>query len=167
VSRTTSGLAPIYDWTVSAGTIIEGQGTPTIKVDTTGLAGQTVKATLSMGGYTMDCSASCAVSIPLPEAKCRKFDEFPDISLNDIKARLDHYGVEIQNDPTATAYIIVHPGRSGRPGEVQRQTARMVDYLINSRGMDARRIITVVGDMREELLVELWACPQGTTPPNR
>ena len=167
VPSTTAGFAPIYNWSVSAGTIIEGQGTPTIKVDTTGLAGQTVKATLSMGGYTVDCSASCAVSIPVPQAKCRKFDEFPDISLNDIKARLDNFGVEIQNDPTATAYLIVHPGRSGRPGEVQKQTSRMVDYLVNSRGIDARRIVTLVGGTRDGLLVELWSCPQGTTPPNK
>lgn len=166
VSSTTSGVAPIYNWSVSAGTIIEGQGTPTIKVATTGLAGQTIKATLSMGGYTMDCSASCAVSIPVPEAKCRKFDEFPNISRNDEKARLDNYGIELQNDPTATAYIIVYPGRSGRQGDVQRHTTRLVDYLVNSRIIDARRIVTLVGGTRDELMVELWTCQQGATPPN-
>jgi len=166
VSSTTSGVAPIYNWTVSAGTIIEGQGTPTIKVDTTGLAGQTIKATLSMGGYTLDCSASCAVSIPVPEAKCRRFDEFPNISRNDEKARLDNYAADLQNDPTATAYIVVHPGRSGKPGEIQRRTTRIVDYLVNSRLIDARRIITLVGGPRDELLVELWTCQQGATPPN-
>ena len=166
VSSTTSRVAPIYNWSVSAGTIIEGQGTPTIKVDTTGLAGQTIKATLSMGGYTMDCSASCAVSIPVPEPRCRKFDEFPDISRNDEKARLDNYGVELQNDPSSTAYIIVYPGRSGKPGDVQRHTTRIVDYLVNSRGIDARRFVTLVGGTRDELMVELWSCPQGATPPN-
>jgi hypothetical protein len=166
VSTSTPGPAPIYNWSVSAGTIIEGQGTPTIKVATTGLAGQTIKATLSMGGYTMDCSASCAVSIPVPEAKCRKFDEFPDISRNDEKARLDNYGIELQNDPTSTAYIIVYPGRSGKQGDVQRHTTRIVDYLVNSRIIDARRIVTLVGGTRDELMVELWTCQQGATPPN-
>lgn len=166
VTGGTPGVAQTYNWTVSAGTIIEGQGTPTIKVDTTGLAGQTVKATLSMGGYTMDCSASCAVSIPIPEAKCRKFDEFPDISRNDEKARLDNYGIELQNDPTSTAYVVVYPGRNGKPGDVQRHTTRIVDYLVNSRGIDARRIVTLVGGARDELMVELWICPQGATPPN-
>jgi hypothetical protein len=161
-----NGSAPIYNWSVSAGTIIEGQGTPSIKVDTTGLAGQTVKATLSMGGYQLDCSASCAVSIPVPEAKCRKFDEFPDISRNDEKARLDNYGVELQNDPTSTAYVMVHPGRSGKPGDVQKHMTRIVDYLVNSRGIDARRVVTLVGGARDELMVELWTCPQGATPPN-
>ena len=38
-------VAPVYNWNVSAGRIIEGQGTSTIRVDTTGLAGQTVTAT--------------------------------------------------------------------------------------------------------------------------
>jgi hypothetical protein len=159
-------MPPIYNWSVSAGTITEGQGTSSIRVDTTGLAGQTVKASLSMGGLTMDCSGSCAVSIPIPGAKCRKFDEFPDISRNDEKARLDNYGVEIQNDPTTTAYVVVYPARSGKRGEVQRHSARIVDYLVNSRAIDARRIVTLVGGARDELMVELWSCPQGKTPSN-
>ena len=44
-SRYTGGTGerhPVYNWTVSAGTIIEGQGTDTIKVDTTGLGGSNV-----------------------------------------------------------------------------------------------------------------------------
>jgi hypothetical protein len=118
-----------------------------------------------MGGYTLDCSASCAVSIPVPEAKCRKFDEFPDISRNDEKARLDNYAADLQNDPTATAYIVVHPGRSGKPGDVQRHTTRIVDYLVNSRLIDAKRIVTIVGVAGDELSVELWTCQQGAAPP--
>jgi hypothetical protein len=106
------------------------------------------------------------VQIPIPEAKCRKFDEFPDISRNDEKARLDNLGIELQNDPTSTAYIIVSPGRSKKPGEVQRRATRIAEYLVNSRRIDARRIVAVVGSPREELLVELWVCPQGATPPN-
>jgi len=167
VSGGTPAIAPIYNWTVSAGTIIEGQGTSSIKVDTTGLAGQTVKAMLSMGGYNLDCSASCAVSISVPPAKCRTFDEFPDISRNDEKARLDNFGVELQNDPTSTAYVIVYPGPSSKSGDVQKHITRIVDYLVNSRVIDARRIVTVVGSAREELMVKLWICPQGTRPPNK
>src|SRR5215212_11266838 len=61
-----ANVTPVYNWTVSAGTIIEGQGTDTIKVDTKGLAGQTIRASLSMGGYNLECAADCAVPIPLP-----------------------------------------------------------------------------------------------------
>lgn len=161
-----ANITPVYNWTVSAGTIIEGQGTDTIKVDTKGLAGQTVRASLSMGGYNLECSADCAVSIPLPKMVGRKFDEFPDISRNDEKARLDNFGIELQNDPTATGYVIVYPGRTSKRAEVQDHFGRVIEYLVNSRGMDASRIKTIEGPKRDKLHVELWITPQGATPPN-
>src|SRR5215510_2580827 len=161
-----ANVTPVYNWTVSAGTIIAGQGTESIKVDTAGLGGQTVRASLSIGGYNLECSADCAVTIPLPKLSNRKFDEFPDISRNDEKARLDNFAIELQNDPTATAYVIVYPGRSSKRGEVQYHASRVVDYLVNSRGLDQKRIVTLVGPARDGLFVELWITPQGATPPN-
>ena len=158
-------VSPVYNWTVSQGTIVEGQGTSSIRVDTTGLAGQTVKATLSMGGYTIDCSATCSASVPIPAAKCRKFDEFPEISRNDEKARLDNYAVEIQNDPSATAYVVIYPARAGKSANTQRHTPQIVDYLVNTRGIDTHRIVTLVGGARDSMSIELWSCPQGATPP--
>jgi PKD-like domain len=169
-SRLTGGVPAntnaVYNWTVSAGTITQGQGTDTIKVDTTGLGGQTVRASLSVGGYTLECAADCGVSIPLPKLYGRKFDEFPDISRNDEKARLDNYAIELQNDPTSTAYVIVYPGRHGKRGEVQEHANRVVEYLVHSRGLDKGRIVTLVGPVRDNLFVELWVTPQGAAPPN-
>ena len=164
VTGGSSSVAQTYNWTVSAGRITDGQGTGTIHVDTTGLAGQAVTATLSMGGYNLDCTATCTVQFPAPIA-CKKFDEFPAIAYNDEKARLDNYAIELQNDPTATAYVIVYPGQRGRPGDVQKQTTRLVDYLVNSRGINAQRIVTLVGPSRDELVIELWLCPQGAKGP--
>lgn len=163
----TPSIAPVYNWTVSAGTIVSGQGTNTIKVDASGLAGQTVRASLSMPGYgSLLCSADCGVSIPIPRIVSRKFDEFPDIQRNDEKARLDNLAIELQNDPTATAYVVVYPGRKGKRGEVQHHSSRIVEYLVSSRGIDAHRVVTLVGSPRNELWVELWLTPQGATPPN-
>jgi hypothetical protein len=161
-----ANTSAVYNWTVSAGTIISGQGTDTIKVDTTNLGGQSVTATLSVGGYNLDCAASCSIVTPLPAPTNRKFDEFPDISRNDEKARLDNYMIELQNDPGATAYVIVYPGRTGKHGIVQQHAARIVDYLVNSRGLDKSRITTLVGPTRDQLNVELWVAPAGATPPN-
>ena len=161
----TAGITPVYNWTVSAGTIMEGQGTDTIKVDTTGLAGQSIRASLSLGGYNLECAANCAVTIPVPKLTSRRFDEFPDISRNDEKARLDNFGIEMQNDPSATAYVIVYPGKSGKRGEVQEHAGRVVEYLVNSRGLDQQRIVTLVGPVRNALHVELWITPRGATPP--
>ncbi|HET9526189.1 MAG TPA: hypothetical protein VFO99_08485 [Pyrinomonadaceae bacterium] len=166
LSGGTPGITPVYNWTVSAGTIIEGQGTDRIKVDTTGMAGQTIRASLSVDGYNLECAADCAVTIPAPKLTSRRFDEFPDIARNDEKARLDNFGIELQNDPKATAYVIVYPGKSGKRGEVQEHAGRIVDYLVNSRGLDQRRIVTLVGPKRDQLHVELWITPQGAPPPN-
>lgn len=153
-----------FNWTVSAGTIIAGQGTPSITVDTKGLAGQTVKADFSMTGFPTDCAASCVVQIPLPRTVCAKFDEFPDLPRNDEKARLDNFAVQLQSDPRATGYVVMHPGSKGRSKDVQKHSSRIVDYLVNTRGLDGKRIVVVTGSAREELTIELVACPQGASP---
>jgi hypothetical protein len=161
-----ANVTPVYNWTVSAGTIITGQGTDTITVDTKGLAGQTVRASLSMGGYNLECAADCAVTIPLPKRESQKFDDYLNIARNDEKARLDNFGIELQNDPTATGYVIVYPGRTSKRAEVQDQFGRVIDYLVNSRQIDKSRIRTIEGPKREQLSKELWVTPQGATPPN-
>jgi hypothetical protein len=119
-----------------------------------------------MGGYNHECTADCAVTLPVPKLVSRRFDEFPDIARNDEKARLDNFAIELQSDPSATAYVIVYPGKSGKRAEVQEHSGRVVDYLVNSRGLDQRRIVTLVGPKRDQLHVELWLTPQGATPPN-
>lgn len=160
----TGNLPLIYNWTVTAGRITSGQGTSSITVDTTGLEGQSLKATLVMGGYEEECSASCTIQFPIP-LTCRKFDEFPDIARNDEKARLDNFAIELQNDPTSIAYLIIYPGPRGRPGTVQTRSTRIIDYMVNSRGFDSRRMVTLVGPQREQLMIELWICPQGAPAP--
>lgn len=161
-----ANVAPVYNWTVSAGTIIAGQGTDTIQVDTKGLAGQTVRASLSMGGYNLECAADCAVSIPLPKPSIEVFDEFGDIARNDEKARLDNFAIALQQDPTSTGYVIVYPGSTSKRAEVQDHFGRVIDYLVNSRQIDKSRIRTIEGRKKDRLSVQLWIAPQGATPPN-
>ena len=164
LSGGTGNVPSIFNWTVSSGRIISGQGTSSITVDTSGLEGQSLKASLSMGGYEVECAASCTIEFPVPLTS-RKFDEFPDIARNDEKARLDNLVIELQNDPTATAYILIYPGARGRAGEVQTRSTGIIDYLVNSRGIDSRRIVTLVGPRRDELMVQLWVSPQGAPAP--
>lgn len=59
-------MEPTYSWTVSAGKITAGQGTPTIRVDTKGLPDDTeLTATFTVGGSPVECSksASCTTKI--------------------------------------------------------------------------------------------------------
>jgi hypothetical protein len=164
VSGGTAGITPIYNWTVSAGRIISGQGTDRITVDTAGLAGQTIRATLDVAGFGLPCPASCAVSIPIPN-KSRKFDEYYDIARNDEKARLDNYAIQLQSEPGAQGHVIVYPSRKAAGGQAQARAQRITDYLVNSRGIDPSRIVITMGPARESWLFELWVVPEGALPP--
>jgi hypothetical protein len=154
-----------YNWSVSAGTISAGQGTPSITIDTTGTAGQTITATVELGGLAPTCerTRSCSFTIgtpPVPD--CRKFDEYADLRFNDEKARLDNAAIQLQQEPGSTLYYVIFGGCEGEGG---RRSERAKDYLVNTRGIDAARVIVVDGGCRESLTVELWICPQGAAAP--
>jgi hypothetical protein len=62
----TPGITPIIKWTVSAGRLITRLAAPpTIELDTTGLAGQTVLATAEAEGYGLKCLSTCATTVML------------------------------------------------------------------------------------------------------
>jgi hypothetical protein len=52
------GTTPTFRWSLSAGKIASGQGTPNIVVDSTGLAGSTIVATLELGGLPATCATT-------------------------------------------------------------------------------------------------------------
>jgi hypothetical protein len=163
-----------YNWSVSAGTISGGQGTSSITVDTAGLGGQTVTATVELGGLDPSCSrtASCSTSVRAAPVGPTKFDEYGDIRFNDEKARLDNYAIQLQNNPSNQGYIIGY-GTCAGDGlcthtsciVAQKRIERAKDYLVNTRGIDAGRIVTIDGGCRAEVAVELWVVPTGATPP--
>lgn len=164
ISGGTPGITPVYTWKVSAGTITAGQGSPTITVDTAGLAGQPITATVEVEGYNLECRANCQSAVPAPPSP-RQTDEFGEIARDDEKARFDNFAIELQNNPGAQGYIIAYGGRRAKPGEGQRRADRAREYLVKTRGLDASRLVTVDGGYRESGTTELWIVPPGATPP--
>jgi hypothetical protein len=155
---------PTYNWSVSAGTISSGQGTSSITVNTAGQAGQSITATVELGGLDPSCSrtASCTFSIAQPPKQARKFDEYGNIRFNDEKARLDNYAIQLQNEPGSQGVIIAY---GSCDGEAIARANRAKDYLVNTRGIDASRLTTVDGGCQAALKVELWIVPQGAAAP--
>ncbi|HZH31686.1 MAG TPA: PKD domain-containing protein, partial [Pyrinomonadaceae bacterium] len=94
-----------------------------------------------------------------------QFDTYGRIARNDEKARLDNFAIQLQNDPGAQGYIIAYGGRRGAAGEAQTRADFAKNYLVNSRGIDAGRLVTVDGGFREEATTELWLVPSGAQPP--
>jgi hypothetical protein len=165
VSGGDSSASYTYNWSVSAGTISSGQGTSTITVDTNGLAGQSVTATVSIGGADPSCTgttASCTTGVKPPPPVPVKFDEYGNIRFNDEKARLDNYAIQLQNQPGSAGTIIVYGSCAG---EAQQRGDRAKDYLVNTRGIEAGRITVIDGGCRSDLTVQLWIVPAGATAP--
>ena len=155
-------VSETYNWTVSAGTITSGQGTSSITVDTKGTGGQTITATVEIGGVDPTCNrtASCSTPVKPKPALPRKFDEYGNIRFNDEKARLDNFAIQLQNEPTSRAAIV---GYGSCDAEGMTRANRAKDYLVNTRGIDAGRIDVIDGGCLPELKVQLWIVPQGAS----
>ena len=163
-----------YAWTVNptGAKVLSGAGTPMITVDTTGLGGQRVIATLVVTDGTSDpsCrqSAQSVAVVTAPERKvivAREFDECNNCTFDDQKARLDNLAVELQNDPSTRAYIIAYGGRNSPIAQVEMLMKRARDYVVDQRGIDASRLVIVNGGFREDDNVELWVVPAGAEAP--
>src|SRR4051812_20274515 len=165
VSGGTPGVTPVYNWRISAGQILTGQGTPTITVDTAGLAGQPITATVEVAGYNLDCRAQCQASVPAPPNPT-KFDEIGEVQRDDEKARFDVFAIELQNSPGSQGYIIGYGGSNKRYGTGQQRAQRARDYVVTTRGIDASRIVVLDGGQRTTGSTQLWLVPPGATPPH-
>jgi hypothetical protein len=167
VSGGDPNVTPTYNWTVSAGTISSGQGTSSITVDTTGVGGQTVTATVDVGGFDRACStsSSCTASVTKKAAPAVKFGEYVTADLSANKAQLDKFVKALQQDPTAQGYLIAYGGRRSRPEDAQKAADNATNYTMNVRKLDGARTLSGVGGYREQPTVELWIAPAGGAPP--
>lgn len=170
-----SGSAALnYTWTVSPSEarIVSGAGTPTITVDSTGLGSQRVTANLLVDDGSGDalCRQRAQASTEIinkkpPEVECKPFDQFQSVAFDDDKARFDNLAIELQSAPDSQAYIIVYGGRTSRAGQADMLGKRALDYLVNQRGVDARRITVINGGYRDTDFIEIWICPPGAKIP--
>ena len=167
-------MALKYTWVVnpSSARVISGLGTSTLNVDSTGLGGQRIIATLTADDGSSDptCAQTAqAVSIIAPIKKvaivAREFDECNNCTFDDQKARLDNLAVELQNDPSTRGYVIAYGGRMSPLGQVEKLMSRAREYLVTQRGIDASRLVVVNGGFREDDSVELWVVPSGASAP--
>ncbi len=95
----------------------------------------------------------------------RKFDEYGDISFDDEKGRLDKFAAQLKNEPDSQGHIVFYNGVRANNRASQRQAKRGRAYLINTDGIDAKRIFAVKGGERDAMTIELWISPQGAPVP--
>lgn len=155
--------SPTYSWSVDKGSIVSGQGTSTITVSTEDLDDTTVTATVTVGGLCNTCTNNSDSGTGIVSAKPTPVgrDEFGNISNNDVKARLDPYSADLQADPNSVGYIINY----GSSEDVIEREKLIRNYLIINRGIDASRLVFIVGDEAEPVIrTRLWIVPAGADP---
>jgi hypothetical protein len=78
---------------------------------------------------------------------------------------LEDFREKLLKEPNKKAYIIAYGGREDNPGKARRYAFRAKNWLVESRGIDPKRIVVTDGGRREEFIVELWLVPNGAQPP--
>lgn len=155
-----------YNWSVSAGTISSGQGTPSITVATdAGMAGGNVTATVDIGGTDPGCGCTTTAQETAPiESKpiAQLVDEFGKMPNDDIRGRLDAFFTELSNNPNNQGYIINY----GTDREITARE-RLITNHIAFRNFDRSRITLVRGGASPdgEPRTKLWRIPPGADNP--
>jgi hypothetical protein len=160
---------PEFKWQINTGTIIAGEGTSSITVDTTGLGGQLIEATVSVSGISTVCLTAATGSVSVRETgpTCGlPLDQYGDIRFEDEKARLDNFAIQLFNDKGATGYILVYAGKQTYESEAAERLLRAKNYLVRVRKMDPARIFIIDGGYRQEYSVTLIIAPPGADPPS-
>lgn len=167
ISGGNPNVVPVFSWTVSEGRIVQGQGTSSIKVDMTGVSARGPTGTVTVSGFDSACpaTASCSLIIEHWDLSPKKFDSYGALPRKKEAMRLNAYAVELQKQPGTQAYLLAYGGRRGSAGEALKLATRSQKYLVESRGIDAERIVTLDAGYREKLMIDLWIVPTGFNRP--
>ncbi|HYH86721.1 MAG TPA: hypothetical protein VEX60_14815 [Pyrinomonadaceae bacterium] len=92
-------------------------------------------------------------------------DAFGDILISDFLARADHFAIEIQNNPSAKAYIVAYIVPNKFPGFPLRRANWARGYLMRGRGIDSGRVEVINGGYRDEVRFEFWLTDSDSKPP--
>jgi hypothetical protein len=152
----------IYNWTVDAGEIIEGQGTSTITIKPPSKLDWSLTTIVEIKGLPEGCPNGESETLYVDSApEAVKIDEFGTATNGNVKMRFDNFIIELQNDPTAQGYIINY-GSAKEIANRQRQIRNAIAF----RKFDASRITIVNGgESGESIKTQFWVVPAGATPP--
>ena len=161
----TSG--PEFKWTVSVDAILKGQGTEELTVDSTGLGGLVLTATVELIGALPGCTkvASKTTTIYIPKPPSCAFDSYGDIKFEDEQARLDNFAIQVSTYPQSSGLIMMFAGQKTFEKEAEQRLERIRSYLSDVRGLDPVRVVTVDCGFARELTTKLYVVPHGATLP--
>lgn len=160
-TRTPLTKTPTYIWTLSGGSeIVSGQGTAEITVQTTAGIEQKITATVELGNV-FDETRKFSCTIETEKRKAILIDEFPFITQGEVKARMDSFYLELNNNPAAQGYIFIFPKTSAEQARVE----RVVRDSIKWRKYDPSRVTIVSGEKSSRTFLQFWLKPPDADAP--
>jgi hypothetical protein len=151
-----------YEWSISAGKIVEGQGTNQIRVDSTATDAKRITASVQIKGFAPECGNQAFATTEVGMFPYK----FAEIEYNNsyLAALLDGMYIELINNSSLKGYVIIYGQRVGNSKEVLRSINTTKQYL-QFRHFDMSRVSIVHGGFREEGAVEIYLIPAGIDLP--
>lgn len=143
-----------YVWTVSAGTIIEGQNSPVIRVATTPeMANSDATATVEIKGLPDNCIKTASETLSL--VSCRlpiELDDYEKISFKEEKERLKNVAANLINQPDTSAYIRIY-FPSNQKMQQKNYSKKIKNYLTQNLKISAERLFFLNGEAESQRTV--------------
>ena len=153
-----------YEWKISAGRIVAGQGTKKITVDVDNVGSKNVTAFVKVKEIDYPCKNFAWSNLTVKENTAVLIDKFGRYNESEFKMRLDNLYTYLNNNPTTKGYIIIYASRTEGMREMER-AIKSYKAGIAFRKFDASRVEIAKGGYRDENTIDMWILPQGTTPP--
>lgn len=167
VGGKTAKTGLVYEWTVSAGGIVKGQGTPEIEFVATIEENEiaNINVDVKITGLPKDCPNTASDIMPVAQ---RIFgdpvDKFGKIALDDRKARLDSFLIQIANDPDGEGLIVLTlEKRDSRTYKIS--LLKNILKFLEWRKADLTRISFAISEQDFDEQTTLWLVPPGAKLP--
>ena len=150
-----------FFWSLSAGTIENGQGTNAITVRTDSkVDAKTLTATVSIKGLPKECENTAK-----GEAVLYKFqgdilsDEFGRIPLNDQRGRLDSFVMDLIRNPNQIGYVVLNYEKGTKDSEVLKRVRFIKDHIFGFRKLAKDRLV-ILSEPSERETTKIYRLPR-------
>ncbi len=153
---------PLYEWSVNAGTIVAGQGTPSLRVRAD-IPGVAIRASLEIGGgpfWFEPLTETCTTGVTSkPEA--RLLERFGVKNIGYVELMFDGFFADLWNEPSAQCMV----GVTWTSPRQRNELKRWAEKLIKMRKFDSSRLAFIEGGRRRSATFSLWVVPVGAEIP--
>ncbi len=159
-----------YNWSISNGTIEAGQGTATITVDSKGLGGGNITATVELGGLAAGCASTSSSTIYVEAVKkpAELYSKNEYSTAAAFTTVLDRFTKSIDRlspDPLAGRVIVLYPGKETKAASNMKEMERLVYAAFTKAGIDQEKYYIMNGGLRAKSYYELFIVPTGANQP--